>query len=119
MGESVSEATITQWLKKVGEKVKADEPVVEVATDKVDSEIVSEHNGVIKEILSNVNDASEALSREDKAVFLIVAPQIRRHVANFVRAQLPSVNVLSFTELPENRSVEIAFTIGGEEENDE
>ena len=72
-----------------------------------------------KRILSNVNDASEALSREDKAVFLIVAPQIRRHVANFVRAQLPSVNVLSFTELPENRSVEIAFTIGGEEENDE
>ena len=72
-----------------------------------------------KRILSNVNDASEALSREDKAVFLIVAPQIRRHVANFVRAQLPSVNVLSFTELPENRSVEIAFTIGGEEENNE
>ena len=72
-----------------------------------------------KRILSNVNDASEALSREDKAVFLIVAPQIRRHVANFVRAQLPSVNALSFTELPENRSVEIAFTIGGEEENDE
>ena len=56
MGESVSEATITQWLKKVGEKVKADEPVVEVATDKVDSEIVSEHNGIIKEILCNVND---------------------------------------------------------------
>ena len=72
-----------------------------------------------KRILSNVNDASEALSKEDKAVFLIVAPQIRRHVANFIRAQLPSVNVLSFTELPENRSVEIAFTIGGEEENDE
>ena len=72
-----------------------------------------------KRILSNVNDASEALSKEDKAVFLIVAPQIRRHVANFIRAQLPSVNVLSFTELPENRSVEIAFTIGGEEQNDE
>ena len=71
-----------------------------------------------KRILSNVNDASEALSRENKAVFLIVAPQIRRHVANFIRAQLPSVNVLSFTELPENRSVEIAFTIGGEEETD-
>lgn len=72
-----------------------------------------------KRILSNVNDASEALSRENKAVFLIVAPQIRRHVANFIRAQLPSVNVLSFTELPENRSVEIAFTIGGEEETDD
>ena len=72
-----------------------------------------------KRILSNVNDASEALSRDGKAVFLIVAPQIRRHVANFIRAQLPSVNVLSFTELPENRSVEIAFTIGGKEETDE
>ena len=62
---------------------------------------------------------AETLSKENKAVFLIVAPQIRRHVANFIRAQLPSVNVLSFTELPENRSVEIAFTIGGEEETDE
>ena len=72
-----------------------------------------------KRILSNVNDASEALSTDNKAVFLIVAPQIRRHVANFIRAQLPSVNVLSFTELPENRNVEIAFTIGGEEETDE
>ncbi len=67
-----------------------------------------------KNILSNVNDASEALSRENKAVFLIVAPQIRRHVANFIRSQLPAVNVLSFTELPENRNVEIAYTIGGE-----
>ena len=72
-----------------------------------------------KKILTNVNDASEALSKENKAIFLIVAPQIRRHVANFIRAQLPAVNVLSFTELPENRNVEIAFTIGGEEETDE
>ncbi len=72
-----------------------------------------------KKILTNVNDASEALSKENKAIFLIVAPQIRRHVANFIRAQLPAVNVLSFTELPENRNVEIAFTIGGEEKTDE
>lgn len=71
--------------------------------------------GLAKKILSNLNDASEALSAEEKAAFLIVAPQIRRHVANFVRSQLPAINVLSFTELPENRSVEIAFTIGGAE----
>ena len=69
-----------------------------------------------KKILSNLNEASEALSIDGKAAFLIVAPQIRRHVAKFVRAQLPTVNVLSFTELPENRSVEIAFTIGGAEQ---
>ena len=72
-----------------------------------------------KNILSNINEASEALSKENKAVFLIVAPQIRRHVANFVRSQLSSINVLSFTELPENRSVEIAYTIGGDTEADE
>ncbi len=72
-----------------------------------------------KNILSNINEASEALSKENKAVFLIVAPQIRRHVANFVRSQLSSINVLSFTELPENRSVEIAYTIGGDIEANE
>ena len=55
MGESVSEATITQWLKNVGDTVSADEAVVEVATDKVDSEVASEYSGVIKEILHSVN----------------------------------------------------------------
>ena len=66
-----------------------------------------------KKILSSLNDASEKFSKEGKPVFLIVAPQIRKHVAKFVRSQLPSVNVLSFMELPEDRSVEIAFTVGG------
>lgn len=55
MGESVSEATITQWLKKEGDAVAADEAVLEVATDKVDSEVASEYNGVIKEILHPIN----------------------------------------------------------------
>jgi len=66
-----------------------------------------------KKILSNLNDASEKFNSEGKPVFLIVAPQIRKHVARFVRSQLPSINVLSFLELPEDRSVEIAFTVGG------
>ena len=71
-------------------------------------------DGVLaKKILQNLNEATEKLSRDNKAIFLIVAPQIRKHVAQFVRAQLSAVNVLSFTELPENRSVEIAYTIGG------
>jgi 2-oxoglutarate dehydrogenase E2 component (dihydrolipoamide succinyltransferase) len=55
MGESISEATITQWLKKVGDTVNADEAVVEVATDKVDSEVASEYTGTIKEILHPIN----------------------------------------------------------------
>jgi len=66
-----------------------------------------------KKILSNLNEASEQFNSEGKPVFLIVAPQIRKHVARFVRSQLPSINVLSFLELPEDRSVEIAFTVGG------
>ena len=66
-----------------------------------------------KKILANLNEASENLNKEEKPVFLIVAPQIRKHVSKFIRAQLPSVNVLSFMELPEDRSVEIAFTVGG------
>ena len=66
-----------------------------------------------KKILSNLNEASEQFNSEGKPVFLIVAPQIRKHVARFVRSQLPSINVLSFLELPEDRRAEIAFTVGG------
>ena len=47
MGESIAEATLTNWLKNVGDKVDIDEPVVEIATDKVDSDIPSEYKGVL------------------------------------------------------------------------
>ncbi len=50
MGESVAEATITNWLKKIGETVEAEEGIVEVATDKVDTEVISEVSGVLVEI---------------------------------------------------------------------
>lgn len=81
MGESVSEATITQWLKKVGDSVSADEAVVEVATDKVDSEVASEYGGVIKEILHPVNavvavDAPLVLIETDADVQQVIAPDV-------------------------------------------
>ncbi len=56
MGESVAEATVTNWLKIVGEKIEADEAVLEIATDKVDSEVPSEVSGTLTEILFQVND---------------------------------------------------------------
>ena len=56
MGESVAEATITNWLKKVGDSIEIDEAVLEIATDKVDSEIPSEISGVLSEIIFNVDD---------------------------------------------------------------
>lgn len=56
MGESVAEATITAWLKNVGDTIEMDEPVLEIATDKVDSEVPSEVDGKLVEILFNVDD---------------------------------------------------------------
>ncbi|WP_330442840.1 dihydrolipoamide acetyltransferase family protein [Flavobacterium sp. C4GT6] len=56
MGESVAEATITNWLKNVGDRIEADEAVLEIATDKVDSEVPSEVSGVLTEILFQVDD---------------------------------------------------------------
>jgi len=56
MGESVAEATVTNWLKNIGDAIEADEPVLEIATDKVDSEVPSEVDGVLVEILFNTDD---------------------------------------------------------------
>ena len=56
MGESVAEATITNWLKQVGDKIEADETVLEIATDKVDSEVPSEVSGVLVEQLFRKDD---------------------------------------------------------------
>ena len=47
MGESIAEATLTSWLKNVGDKVDIDEPIVEIATDKVDSDVPSEYKGIL------------------------------------------------------------------------
>lgn len=56
MGESIAEATILRWHKNVGDRVQQEETILEIATDKVDSEVPSTASGVIKEILYNVND---------------------------------------------------------------
>jgi 2-oxoglutarate dehydrogenase E2 component (dihydrolipoamide succinyltransferase) len=79
MGESVAEATITAWLKNIGDTVELDEALVEIATDKVDSEIPSEVEGTLLEIKYEVDDvvkvgdtiaiietANENLSTENK-----------------------------------------------------
>ena len=58
MGESVAEATITNWLKNEGDRIDAEESVVEVATDKVDSEVPSPVSGTIVKILAQVNDVA-------------------------------------------------------------
>ena len=56
MGESVAEATITNWLKKVGDPIEAEETIAEVATDKVDSEVPCDVSGIVAEILFKVDE---------------------------------------------------------------
>src|SRR6185369_690544 len=56
LGESIMEATILKWHKQPGDTVKMDETVLEIATDKVDSEVPSTAEGVMEEVLYNVND---------------------------------------------------------------
>ncbi|WP_423892301.1 biotin/lipoyl-containing protein, partial [Corynebacterium argentoratense] len=56
LGESVTEGTITRWLKKVGDTVAADEPLLEVSTDKVDTEIPSPAAGVLLKILADEDE---------------------------------------------------------------
>ena len=56
LGESIMEATILKWLKQPGEKVEQDEPVLEIATDKVDSDVPSIADGIIEKIFFEVND---------------------------------------------------------------
>ena len=67
MGESIIEATILQWLKKPGDRVEQDESLLEVATDKVDTEVPSTHSGILKEILAKEGDVVKV----GKAIALI------------------------------------------------
>jgi len=59
MGESVAEATLTAWLKEVGDTIEADEPVLEIATDKVDSEVPSEVDGILIQKLFEIDAVIE------------------------------------------------------------
>src|SRR5947209_11211436 len=59
LGESVTEGTVTRWLKQEGERVEADEPLLEVSTDKVDTEIPSPAAGVLSRIVVHEDEIAE------------------------------------------------------------
>ncbi|MCJ7670652.1 MAG: hypothetical protein MUP67_01225, partial [Acidimicrobiia bacterium] len=59
LGETVTEGTITRWLKQVGDPVSADEPLFEVSTDKVDSEVPAPSSGVLSEIRIAEGDTAQ------------------------------------------------------------
>jgi 2-oxoglutarate dehydrogenase E2 component (dihydrolipoamide succinyltransferase) len=88
MGESIMEATILSWLKNPGDKIEQDESVLEVATDKVDTEVPSTHGGILKEILAQkgevvkVGKAIAIISTEGNGDTTILAP-IEETKSNF------------------------------------
>lgn len=77
LGESVAEGTITAWKKQVGEAVKRDEILCEIGTDKVETELPSEYEGVVAEILANVGDVvnvGQAIAKIDVIGLEMVQP---------------------------------------------
>lgn len=96
MGESVTEATITNWLKNVGDSVAMDEPLVEVATDKVDNELPSEGAGVLIKILfekdqvAQVGDVIAILSTDGGSS---TAPSIKEEAPVVAASAAPAAAV--------------------------
>jgi pyruvate dehydrogenase E2 component (dihydrolipoamide acetyltransferase) len=66
LGETVTEGTITRWLKSVGDEVAEDEVLFEVSTDKVDSEVPSPASGVLSEILVQEGDTVDVGTRRGR-----------------------------------------------------
>jgi len=92
MGESVTEATITNWLKNIGDTVAMDEPLVEVATDKVDNELPSEAEGVLvkvffeKDQVAQVGDVIALISTDGSVTVDTPAPKVEEVVK-----EIPSI----------------------------
>src|SRR3989344_21525 len=87
MGESVAEATIIKWLKKEGDKIAADETVLEIATDKVDSEIPSTAEGTLIKRLFNEGDVVQvgkaiAIISTDANASIETTPEVKTPAAN-------------------------------------
>ncbi len=88
LGESIMEATILKWTKKVGEPVKQDETLLEIATDKVDSEVPSTSEGILSEVLFKENDVVP--------VGIVIA-RINTNAADTQQQEAPAENALLAT----------------------
>jgi len=94
MGESVAEATITSWLKEVGETIEMDEAIVEIATDKVDSEVPSEVEGVLIERFFEVDEivgVGQVIAVIETSGEAAVAAKVEKEVIEALPEDLPTV----------------------------
>ena len=124
MGESIAEATITKWLKEVGDTVSIDESIVEIATDKVDSDVPSEFKGklvkknfevndvvkvgeVIAEIETSIEDTNEIkIVSKEKDKELII-DDVEETMKDSEIASIPSIDLLKNDEISSEDNFEI------------
>jgi 2-oxoglutarate dehydrogenase E2 component (dihydrolipoamide succinyltransferase) len=99
MGESIMEGTILNWLKKEGDQIEQDESVLEVATDKVDTEVPATHAGVLQKILAEVGQVVEV----GKPIALIATGADVRNVAPTDTPAFPEVTVPSHAQVLEQQ----------------
>ena len=100
LGESVTEGTVTRWLKNEGDMVAMDEPLLEVSTDKVDTEIPSPVAGILQRIVVQV-DSTVAVGAE-LAVIATDASAPVQAVVTAQKAEVPAQPVVQANALPEN-----------------
>ena len=98
MGESVEEATIVNWLKNVGDNIKMDDFIVEVATDKVDSEVPSDVEGVLIEKCFEINDVV-------KVGETLCVIEVKEGVSKKIIETIPNIELLEIEEKPSETEV--------------
>ena len=97
MGESVDEATIVSWLKNIGDQVSVDDFVVEIATDKVDSEVPTEVEGVIVEHCYRVNDVVKV---GDTLCVIETTSDVEKNINEEIKVDEPEIaETVSYTHL--------------------
>jgi 2-oxoglutarate dehydrogenase E2 component (dihydrolipoamide succinyltransferase) len=99
MGESIMEGTILNWLKKEGDTIEQDESVLEVATDKVDTEVPATHAGVLQKILAEVGQVVEV----GKPIALIATGADVRNAAPADAPAAPEVTAPSHAQVLEQQ----------------
>lgn len=88
MGESVMEGTILNWLKNPGDRIQQDESILEVATDKVDTEVPSPYNGILKEIRANKGDVVQV-----GTAIAIIETEVNQVTASTPPVSTPAVTI--------------------------
>ena len=90
--------------------------IVNIAKQTGPNGLILEAN-LIQKIVTAVNDVIEKLQNENRKAVMITAPVIRRDLSHMLRQHIPNLDVLSFTELPDNKKIEVVANIGSDEQN--